>query len=145
MSERDRRPARQRRHAVTTGLLALSVAALATVGTAPPAAARADAVLSSSSGLSTSSAVTAVAFSADGTLLAERDDAVLEVLLDLVLMAGVCVDDVPAKHLLYRFLTRSVTVILWRTGRADGRRKGTAVGRRLTEGWLEACSGLTRE
>jgi WD domain, G-beta repeat len=64
MAERDRCRTRQRRHAVTTGLLALSVAALTTVGTAPAAAARAEAVLSSSSG------VTAVAFSRDGTLLA---------------------------------------------------------------------------
>ena len=35
---------------------------------------------------------------AHGALLAERDDAVLEVVLDLVLVAGVGVDDVPAKH-----------------------------------------------
>ena len=35
---------------------------------------------------------------AHGALLAERDDAVLEVLLDLVLVPGVGVDDVPAKH-----------------------------------------------
>jgi WD40 repeat protein len=64
MPERDRCPARQRWHAVTTGLLAWSMAALITVATAPSAAARADAVLGSSSG------VTAVAFSPDGTLLA---------------------------------------------------------------------------
>ena len=31
-------------------------------------------------------------------LLAQRDHAVLEVLLDLVLVPGVGVDDVPAKH-----------------------------------------------
>src|SRR3954468_4782874 len=35
---------------------------------------------------------------ADGTRLAERGDAVLEVLFDLVLVPGVGVDDVPAKH-----------------------------------------------
>jgi len=64
MAERDRCRTRQRRHAVTTGLLALSMAALATVGTARSAAARTEAVLSRSSG------VTAVAFSPDGTVLA---------------------------------------------------------------------------
>jgi WD40 repeat protein len=64
MAERDRCRTRLRRHAVTTGLLALSMAALATVGTARSAAARTEAALSSSSG------VTAVAFSPDGTVLA---------------------------------------------------------------------------
>ena len=63
MAERDRWRTRQRRNVVTTGLLALSVAALTTVGT-NPAAARAGVVMSGSSG------VTAVAFSRDGTLLA---------------------------------------------------------------------------
>jgi hypothetical protein len=37
---------------------------------------------------------------ADVVLLAERDAAVLKVLLDLVLVTGICVDGVPAKHLL---------------------------------------------
>jgi hypothetical protein len=35
---------------------------------------------------------------AHGALLAERDHAVLEVLLDLVLVPGIGVDDVPAIH-----------------------------------------------
>src|SRR5205085_7070114 len=34
----------------------------------------------------------------DRALLAERDHAVLEVVLDLVLVPGIGVDDVPAKH-----------------------------------------------
>ena len=36
----------------------------------------------------------------DRTLLSERHDAVLEVVLDLVLVTRVCVDDVPAEHFL---------------------------------------------
>jgi hypothetical protein len=38
----------------------------------------------------------------DGALLAERDHAMLEVLLDLVLVPGVGVDDVPAEHCCFR-------------------------------------------
>jgi hypothetical protein len=44
---------------------------------------------------------------AHGALLRERDDAVLEVLLDLVLVPGIGVDYVPAKHSSYKDLSMS--------------------------------------